>query len=320
MKHLTTLSINTTGDSNALKHLQLKPLADMYLPKIIKNHNCGFFDGGCWSFAKAIHRAFPVLTEIVAARSTDGLYQHCLVKIIGSDVVGDADGWRSFEDFRTWFRQKENIVIDAIEAVSVDNLVSINDDIELFPPLVEEIVEHIERNRGISFDLPLDSHLSVWINCGLYDGESGAITSDIERDCEGIPGAFVDGLESLILAHFCAGVDVTTSEYCEGIVTALNAMGANMDDCFCPGCVKEHGGLEVGNFKSTTGIPGDDQLDSFQNATFSSGPDNIAVSIAVTPQYPDECSSQNQIQEYLKHNLLTLSEAGWDVQVQIGPE
>jgi hypothetical protein len=39
--------------------------------------------------------------------------------------------------------------------------------------------------------------------------------------------AAIDGLESLILAHACAGLDVTSKEYVEGIQTANEAIGNN---------------------------------------------------------------------------------------------
>jgi hypothetical protein len=57
---------------------------------------------------------------------------------------------------------------------------------------------------------------------------AGTITSDLK-----IPGntavnrqynAAVDGLESLILAHACAGVDVESPAYVEGIETAVEAI------------------------------------------------------------------------------------------------
>lgn len=37
--------------------------------------------------------------------------------------------------------------------------------------------------------------------------------------------AAIDALESLVLAHYCAGVDVTTPAYIEGIETAVQAFG-----------------------------------------------------------------------------------------------
>lgn len=39
----------------------------------------------------------------------------------------------------------------------------------------------------------------------------------------------VDAIESLILAHFCAGIDVSTPGYLEGIESAYQALGNNID-------------------------------------------------------------------------------------------
>ena len=41
--------------------------------------------------------------------------------------------------------------------------------------------------------------------------------------------ASIDALESLILAHFCAGIDVSTSAYIEGIETAVQALMNNVE-------------------------------------------------------------------------------------------
>lgn len=59
------------------------------------------------------------------------------------------------------------------------------------------------------------------------DGHGCVITSDMkELDCleNDAFNAAVDGLESIILGHFSAGVDVTTSEYLEGVKTAYRAL------------------------------------------------------------------------------------------------
>lgn len=42
--------------------------------------------------------------------------------------------------------------------------------------------------------------------------------------------AAVDGLESIILAHFCAGLDITSPAYLEGIEAAYQALGNNIDE------------------------------------------------------------------------------------------
>ena len=60
----------------------------------------------------------------------------------------------------------------------------------------------------------------------------GTITSELkeaEEDGEGMQfNAAMDGLESLILAHACAGIDVQSPAYVEGIETAVDAISNNL--------------------------------------------------------------------------------------------
>jgi len=57
---------------------------------------------------------------------------------------------------------------------------------------------------------------------------SGTIISDLKSHdgtaAERLLNAAIDGLESLILAHACAGVDVESPVYLEGIETAVDAV------------------------------------------------------------------------------------------------
>jgi hypothetical protein len=56
----------------------------------------------------------------------------------------------------------------------------------------------------------------------------GTITSDLHAPGRGTAvqefNAMIDGLESLILAHACAGVDVHAEAYIKGIETAVDAV------------------------------------------------------------------------------------------------
>jgi hypothetical protein len=60
----------------------------------------------------------------------------------------------------------------------------------------------------------------------------GSITSQLKAPGRGILvrkfNAAIDGLEALILAHACAGVDITSPAYIEGIETAADAIGNHL--------------------------------------------------------------------------------------------
>jgi hypothetical protein len=73
------------------------------------------------------------------------------------------------------------------------------------------------------------------ITINHLEGDIGgaSITSDLkepEGQGSNLYNSAVDGIESLILAHFYAGIDVMSPVYIEGIETACQAMGNNIDD------------------------------------------------------------------------------------------
>lgn len=59
----------------------------------------------------------------------------------------------------------------------------------------------------------------------VQDGGGGAIVNSTLLDCIGDDPPdedFVEGMERMILAHACAGVDVESAAYIEGIDTAVD--------------------------------------------------------------------------------------------------
>lgn len=61
------------------------------------------------------------------------------------------------------------------------------------------------------------------------DKNGASITSNLKATPETNENmefnAAMDGVESMVLAHFCAGIDVSSPAYLEGIETAVNAAG-----------------------------------------------------------------------------------------------
>ena len=68
-----------------------------------------------------------------------------------------------------------------------------------------------------------------WIELGLSYPDAqglraGAITSSLRASEENVPSnAAIDAVESIVLAHACAGLDVTDPRYVEGIRTCVAA-------------------------------------------------------------------------------------------------
>ena len=63
---------------------------------------------------------------------------------------------------------------------------------------------------------------------GTYRG--GKITSDLTTQTDSRLGrAAMDAIEALVLAHACAGVDVASPAYAEGLETAVEACWNKLD-------------------------------------------------------------------------------------------
>jgi len=66
----------------------------------------------------------------------------------------------------------------------------------------------------------------------MVENGSGSITStDLKTQYndkeDELYNAAMDGIESMILAHACAGIDINTPEYIEGIETAVELCSNN---------------------------------------------------------------------------------------------
>ena len=76
---------------------------------------------------------------------------------------------------------------------------------------------------GIEVTLEEDGSGSIVSTMGSGHGND---PSDDPADT--VYDAAIGGLESLILAHACAGIDITTPAYLEGIETAVEAIVNNI--------------------------------------------------------------------------------------------
>lgn len=70
----------------------------------------------------------------------------------------------------------------------------------------------------------------IELRCFGITIQNNGITSDLhEKGASDEYDAAMDAIESIVLAHHCAGIDVTTPAYLEGIETAVEAIANNID-------------------------------------------------------------------------------------------
>ena|SRR5690554_6261029 len=101
---------------------------------------------------------------------------------------------------------------------------------------IEECVqetESVDDQEGVEPNAPIVHTLDLGI--GLYiqwDGQNraaAAIFHDLSDDQDDQEyEAAVDGITSMVLAHFCEGIDVTEPRYINGVQTALLACANNL--------------------------------------------------------------------------------------------
>ena len=93
-----------------------------------------------------------------------------------------------------------------------------------------ELTQPADSDRTVARKIQLPCYgitLTLARENGVEEPGSGSIVSDLrepETAANRQYNAAIDGLESLILAHACAGVDVESPAYVEGIETAVDAI------------------------------------------------------------------------------------------------
>jgi hypothetical protein len=88
-----------------------------------------------------------------------------------------------------------------------------------------------ERRAASEIRLPCFG-ITVCLSRGTSgQGLGGTITSNLRQEVNVSDTKYlaaIDGLESLILAHACAGIDISSPAYLEGIETAVEAIANNL--------------------------------------------------------------------------------------------
>ncbi len=83
----------------------------------------------------------------------------------------------------------------------------------------------------ITISMSPDHQISVLVENPEEKGGGSIRSINLKEEEEGAKefNAAIDGIESLILAHACAGIDISSPAYIEGIQSAVEAVGNNFD-------------------------------------------------------------------------------------------
>ena len=210
---------------NNILDLNLKFLAQSYISHIVEKHDCGWFDGGCYTFAYLIKSLFPDQCELFHISRCSDEIDHIVVKVNGQNMYGDANGWQTKWQLIDSMRYFHPCVCPLGKSTVT---------IPLFHDLVNLVIRDYRSNSDMSFEIPDTSLILSW---NPNDKGASAITSSMNTEnCTGEWGGAVDAIESLVLSHFGSGVDILGESYVDGLVNSLYAIGSNIDDCKCNAC------------------------------------------------------------------------------------
>lgn len=117
-------------------------VADILLERLIEQHDCGWFDGGCYTLASAVVELVPD-TEIFHISRSHNNRDHAVVKACGLDLYFDADGIVNEADMFTKMR--------TVELTPCNVLAPFND----FDKYQERVFQDIKSAIIEAFQLPV---------------------------------------------------------------------------------------------------------------------------------------------------------------------
>jgi len=179
-----------------------------------------------------VYKRQPEETELFHVSRTNNNIDHVVIKIKDKDLYGDADGWHTKSELFSKMKNQERVDVEYLLPVDQQQI-----KIPLFHDISESIQNSFKRNHFLQFEIP---DTSIKVSWNVFDPGSASITSELgSNECGGPWSGAVDAIESIVLSHFCSGVDILDSPYIDGLISSLFAIGDNMDDCDCNDCVNE---------------------------------------------------------------------------------
>lgn len=139
---LQTIYIDLKGGGMDLLNVVLNGAVEATYETLVESHDCGFFDGGCYTLAYAVNAVFPTTSKVMHISRTERNRDHAIVYFPVRDEYFDADGFQTKEQLFQKMRE--------LEATPVEVLLPF-DDIDtktIFPDINEKLQQAIKAGFG----------------------------------------------------------------------------------------------------------------------------------------------------------------------------
>ena len=77
---------------------QANTVAQSLIERLSTDHQCGYFDGGCFTLASAVNAAYPATTQIFHISRNESVIDHAVIYLPEKNLYFDADGLQTREE------------------------------------------------------------------------------------------------------------------------------------------------------------------------------------------------------------------------------
>ena len=106
---------------------------------LVPAHECGFFDGGCYTLARAVKHVFPDAVQVAHISRSESRFDHAILHIEGTELYLDADGLQSYGQMMHKMQHLEGVAVTDIWFDVDDRLASKTCYRDIFDFLVERL-------------------------------------------------------------------------------------------------------------------------------------------------------------------------------------
>jgi len=126
-----------------MPHNEIQALAEAFQSMLVEEENCGWFDGGCYTFAVVLHFIMGDSVEIMHVSRSEHDRDHAVVYHKATNTYLDADGIQSEEELMSKMLNQELTEVTGIWPF--ENIL----DFPVFHSIVVKMTHHYLQKEAI---------------------------------------------------------------------------------------------------------------------------------------------------------------------------